>query len=355
MKRFIALVLSLAVPLQSILAGLAATLALSMAPLPALAAPLGHAYCEDGVIDNVELAKRLDRAIKADPTGHHNLEKCWANPLDFLTGWRDNDTWARANLTRVDQLVSFARDDLIQTESRKGVEYWSACVRYNANGGHEVIGHCAKRKIGENGEKVYMNRHNGKIDLQSKCANPTDVPDEPKPCAYAIFEAQQPQEVALHYDVHNDVVNSDGCGGFRIVPTLDKLDAPDADWTPLPPECPGHPCSFWAYNNFLRRVKPEVGPEIMKGTISLKARAQAHAYIVIRVSKTQCADRVQCVVAACMEWNDGKIRRTSNTTGLGDVDYVNDRARAYHAASDVPIELQLQPRGLGPRDRYLWP
>ncbi|MBP7741073.1 MAG: hypothetical protein KA104_00080 [Candidatus Pacebacteria bacterium] len=155
---FIALLLTFGAPVQT---------------LASVASPTRHSFCAGGVPSTQELARRIDESLKKDSSGKRSLEGCRANPNQFLSAFQANDK--EAGLANVYQLANFVRTQLVLTTTPVGQKYWSACILNNGS----VLAHCISREP-HAGEKVWMNKTTGKIDLQGDCANPVEMPDIPQ-------------------------------------------------------------------------------------------------------------------------------------------------------------------------------
>lgn len=156
------------------------------APTGALAAtgqPPYHAFCPQGGTPET-LARGLEEAIKADPTGRTNVKGCYANPNQFLYAFQQGDSEAR--LTRIEDLPRYLREDLERVKPSPDIEYYSSCVRGKSSGTDDVIMSCDPQRISAT-EAVYANKHTGRIVLKGKCLNPGLVPVKPNPCAYVYY------------------------------------------------------------------------------------------------------------------------------------------------------------------------
>lgn len=169
--------LSLAAP-SSALTSLAATLT--------FAEPAGHSFCPGGMPGGPEeLARKMERALAADPQGNQKLEGCYAAPIHFLIAFQNDAGDPGAGLTSVSELPAYIRS-LVVMATPEGEEFRTSCLHEAPNGVLGVTMNCLQREP-RDGEVMYGNPVTGKIVLWSSCVNPgfgppMDIVVEGPPC-----------------------------------------------------------------------------------------------------------------------------------------------------------------------------
>lgn len=226
MKRILSLILALALALPPSMGAVASANA-------AATSHAFHAFCRGGVPSKEELARRMAASIRAQPNGTRDLERCEANPNQYLYAFQQADP--EAGLTTIAQLPAYIRS-LVPMRPETNVQYYSSCVRGRTLGTDDVIMNCQPQTIAAD-VPIYGNPVTGRMTLKLTCANPGIVPVAEDPCAYIRFHVGSPDEVRAHVPIYGGGT-SDRCFGYRKVG--------ESTWNDIIPGCPNSPCDMRA-------------------------------------------------------------------------------------------------------------
>lgn len=148
--------------------------------------PTGHSFCRNGMGEKEDFARRMERAIAADPNGNRAVDGCIATPREFLAAYQR--IRPNANLTSVSQLPAYVRSWQVM-QFPAGREFSTSCLQDRSNGTRAVVINCLSRTP-RAGEVAYGD---GEVIIQvSSCGNPGATPIPPRPPEQACPQIRFP-------------------------------------------------------------------------------------------------------------------------------------------------------------------